>query len=407
MNIVMDFRKYDGVVGGVEQVVTQIISQIAPKGHTFILLSKQSRLDEVKDLFCDVPNIKHLPLPVESHAISMKNAWHDSHTIQDIAASENAPVIHFPYNWSFPYKKKAKTILTIHDVIPFTFREAMGWFRHKFIYKPAIRRACKLNDVITTISEFSRQDIAAKTGTDLNRIRVIPNGFRNPFPIQDGLTQILQSRYNLQENFVLNVGGIHQRKNIPRLIHAFALFSKQTQFPGKLLITGKASGAPYQDRMRILCGRAIAESAKNISESGKKVGESDPQNTAGPASGLRERIVFTGFVSDEELDHLLAMAKFLVYPSLYEGFGIPILEAFNVGTPVVTSNVTAMKEIAEGAAVLIDPTNVENMAAGMRKLHENQQLCSELAEKGKERAQKYTWDKLGRQYLALYEELAV
>ena len=119
MNIVMDFRKYDGIVGGVEQVVSQIISQIAPKGHTFILLSKQNRLDEVKDLFHDIPNIKHLPLPVQSHAISMKNAWHDSNTIQDIAESENAPVIHFPYNWSFPYKKKAKTILTIHDVIPF------------------------------------------------------------------------------------------------------------------------------------------------------------------------------------------------------------------------------------------------------------------------------------------------
>jgi len=389
MNIVMDFRKYDGVVGGVEQVVSQIISQIAPQGHTFILLSKQRRLNEVKDLFKDIHNIKHLPLPVESHAISLKNAWIDSKTIQNIAESENAPVIHFPYNWSFPYKKKARTILTIHDVIPFTFREAMPWFRHKFIYKPAIRRACKLNDVITTISEFSKQDIAAKTGADPNRIRVIPNGFRNPYPIKDELNQILQSRYKLQENYILNVGGIHQRKNIPNLIRAFALFTKQTQFPGKLLITGKAAGAPYQDQMRVLCDQAISESDKDVGE-----------------SGLRERVVFTGFVSDEELDHLLAKAEFLVYPSLYEGFGIPLLEAFNVGTPVVTSNVTAMQEVAEGAAVLIDPTNVEEMAAGMRKLHENQQLCAELAEKGKERAKKYTWDKLGQQYLNLYQELS-
>lgn len=382
MNIVMDFRKYDGVVGGVEQVVTQIISQIAPKGHTFIVLSKKNRLDQVKNLFEDIPNIRHIPLPVETHAISWKNAWLDSHTIQDIAESENAPVIHFPYNWSFPCKKKAKTILTIHDVIPFTFREAMPWFRNKFIYKPALRRACKLNDVITTISEFSRQDIAAKTGTDPDRIRVIPNGFRTPYPIKHELTKELQSRYNLQERFLLNVGGIHQRKNIPRLIHAFALFAKQTQFPGNLLITGKAAGAPYQDQMRMMCDRAIAE------------------------TGLQERVVFTGFISDEELDHLLAIAEFLVYPSLYEGFGIPILEAFNVGTPVVTSNVTAMKEVAEGAAVLIDPENVENMAAGMRTLYKNQSLCAELAQKGKERAKQYTWDTLGQYYLDLYEELA-
>lgn len=382
MNIVMDFRKYDGVVGGVEQVVTQIISQIAPKGHTFILLSKQNQIDRVKDLFKDIPNIKHQPLPVETHAISVKNARLDSGTIQEIAESENAPVIHFPYNWSFPRRKKAKTILTIHDVIPFTFREAMPWFQNKFIYKPALRYACRCNDVITTISEFSRQDIAAKTGTDPDRIRVIPNGFRNPYPIKKSLTQEIESQYNLQEKFVLNVGGIHQRKNIPRLIHAFALFAKQACFPGKLLITGKASGAPYQDRMRMMCDRAIVE------------------------TGLRERVVFTGFVSDEELDHLLAMAQFLVYPSRYEGFGIPILEAFNVGTPVVTSNVTAMKEIAEGAAVLIDPTNVEEMAAGMKKLYNNERFCAELAEKGKKRAKQYTWDTLGEHYLGLYEELA-
>jgi glycosyltransferase involved in cell wall biosynthesis len=382
MNIVMDFRKYDGVVGGVEQVVTQVISQIAPKGHTFILLSKQNRHDEVKVLFQDIPHIKHIPLPVETHAISMKNAWHDSNTIQDIAESENAPVIHFPYNWSFPYKKKAKTILTIHDVIPFTFREAMGWFRNKFIYKPAIRRACKLNDVITTISEFSKQDIVAKTGADPNRIRVIPNGFRNPYPIQESITEELISRYNLQESFVLNVGGIHERKNIPRLIGAFALFAKQTQFPGKLLITGKASGAPYQDQMRVLCDQAVAE------------------------TGLQERVVFTGFVSDEELDHLLKMAAFLVYPSLYEGFGIPLLEAFNVGTPVVTANTTATREIGEAAAVLIDPTSVEDMAGGMSKLFQDKELGENLSEKGRERAQLYTWDKLGQQYLDLYQELA-
>ena len=126
MKIVMDFRKYDGVVGGVEQGVIQISKQVAKKGNEIILLSKQARLDEVKNIFRDTKNIKHIPLAVKTHAISIKNIIKDSFTIQKIAISESADLIHFPYNWSFPFRKKLPTILTIHDVIPFTFREAMG-----------------------------------------------------------------------------------------------------------------------------------------------------------------------------------------------------------------------------------------------------------------------------------------
>ncbi|MBN1845465.1 MAG: glycosyltransferase family 4 protein [Sedimentisphaerales bacterium] len=382
MNIVMDFRKYDGVVGGVEQVVMQIISQIAPQGHTFILLSKQSRLDEVKNLFKDIPNVRHQPLPVETHAIGPKNAYHDSVTIQNIAAAENAPVIHFPYNWSFPFRKKAKTILTIHDVIPFTFREAMGWFRHRFIYKPALRRACRLNDVITTISEFSRRDIAAKTGTDPDRIRVIPNGFRRPASTTDRQKTALAERLGLTGPFILNVGGIHERKNVPRLIEAFGIFQQQVGYPGRLVITGKVAGAPYQEKMKARCDAAVARAQ------------------------LAGKVLFTGFVSDPELDILLAAADFLVYPSLYEGFGIPILEAMNVGTPVITADATATAEVAGQAALLADPTSSEALATAMVKLHQDAPLRAKLSELGRRRVETYTWDQLASRYLQLYQELA-
>jgi len=382
MKVVVDFRKYDGVVGGVEQVVMQILERLCRGEQQFVVLSKVNRIEEVKELVKELPNIKHIALPVLSHAISLKNAYHDSVTIQNIAEDEKAQVIHFPYNWSFPYRKKVPTILTIHDVIPFAFREAMGFFRNHFLYKPAIKKACKLNTMISTISEFSKQDIVEKVGAPAEKIRVIPNGFRTPYAPNAEMEKKLVEKFHLQEGFLLNVGGIHERKNIARMIQAFAKFVQQSNYKGKLLITGKVSGAPYQEKMRVVCERAVTE------------------------TGMKEQVVFTGFVSDEELDQLLRRAECLVYPSLYEGFGIPILEAMNASVPVITSNGTATREVGEGASLLVDPYNVEEMASAMVRLHWDKKLRDELIAKGRERVKLYSWDKLARQYLSLYEEAA-
>jgi len=381
MRIVMDFRKFDRVVGGVEQVVMQIAHFVSSRGHTIILVSKKNRSDEVKKLFQDYQNIEHVSIDVPTHAISLRNAYHDSVTFQDIAKSRQGQVIHFTYNWSFPFRKKVPTLLTIHDVIPFTFREAMGFFRNRFLYKPAIKKACRLNTAVSTISEFSKHDIAGKTGIDPQNIYVIPNGFRKPHPPTETVEKELTTRYDLSGGFVLNVGGIHERKNIVRMVQAFAEFVKQANYPGKLLITGSVSGAPYQIKMKKLCDAAVEK------------------------TGMQQRVVFTGFVSDEELDVLLNRAHFLIYPSLYEGFGIPILEAMNARLPVITSNVTAMKEVAEGAAVLVDPCDVRKMTGAMVNLYSDKELQTELIEKGLSRARLYSWEKLSEKYLELYQKL--
>ena len=208
------------------------------------------------------------------------------------------------------------------------------------------------------------------------------NGFRKPNPPGRQLTEDLKGKFGLGEGFVLNVGGIHERKNIVRMIESFAGFDRQKNYAGKLLITGKVSGAPYQEKMKKLCDAAVER------------------------AGMADRVVFTGFVSDEELDVLLSVAGFLVYPSLYEGFGIPILEAMNAGLPVITSKVTAMGEVAGEAAVLVDPYSSEDMTRAMIKLYEDKQLQAELIEKGRERVKLYSWSNLAGQYLELYERLA-
>jgi len=378
----MDFRKYDGVVGGVEQGAIQLTKYAVTHGHQVILLCKQHRLDQVNELFGKMDGLIPHPLSVRSHVMSYENAKLDSGYIQDLAEKENVDVIHFYYNWAFPAHKKAPCLLTVHDVIPFTFREAMGFFRNKFIYKPSLRKACRLNDLIATVSEYSKQDIARKVGVPLNKIRVIPNGLREPNPSTPEVREALQERFGIDKPFILNVGGIHERKNIVRLIQAYTKLVKDKGFEGKLLITGSISGAPYQIKMKKLCDAAVE------------------------ASGLKDRIIFTGFITEVELDELLRAAGVFVYPSLYEGFGIPILEAMKVGTPVVTSTATAMPEVAGDAAVLADPYNVDDMAEQMARVLEDKKLREKLRKNGFKRVEPYTWDATCSEYIRTYEELA-
>jgi glycosyltransferase involved in cell wall biosynthesis len=381
MKVVFDFRKYDSVVGGVEQGVIQITKYITSIDHSVVILCKRSRLEQVENVFKEHQNLKIIPLDVSTHAMSLKNVKLDSNTIQDIASSEKADIIHFFYNWSFPFRKKAPSILTVHDVIPFTFREAMGLFRNIFLYKPGIRKACRLNDIIATVSDYSKQDIAEKVGVPFEKIKVVPNGLREVNPKDPSLEIELKNRFAINEEYVLNVGGIHERKNIVKLVHAFAGLVNHRGYSGKLLITGNVSGAPYQRKMKKICDASVRE------------------------TGMENRIVFTGYVSEQELDSLFRMAGILIYPSLYEGFGMPILEAMKMGLPVITSNITAMPEVAGGAAYLVDPNSIEDMTSAMSEVLQNRILREEMIEKGLGLVHPYTWKNVSERYLELYQEI--
>jgi glycosyltransferase involved in cell wall biosynthesis len=382
MKIVMDFRKYDGVIGGVERGVLNITKCIASNGHQVVLLPKEGRLNDVKEQVKGYPNITLIPLQVRTHVMSVKNAYLDSVTIQEIARAEKADIIHFPYNWSFPFRKRVPCILTVHDVIPLTFREAMGFFTNHFLYRPGIRTATRLNDVIATVSEFSKKDIGLKLGVPETKIKVIPNGLRQPYAANQNLEAELVAQYGLKKGFILYVGGIHERKNVPGLVRAFSKLVHTSGFEGRLLITGNVSGAPYQVKMKKLCDAAVRE------------------------AGMEKRVIFTGFVSDQELDTLMRLAVFLVYPSLYEGFGIPILEAMRVGTPVITSNLTAMPEVAGDAALMVNPRQVDDIAFAMSRLLQDDELRRELVRKGEERAVSFSWEKSAEEYLRLYKEIS-
>jgi len=122
-------------------------------------------------------------------------------------------------------------------------------------------------------------------------------------------------------------------------------------------------------------------------------------------TGMQEHVIFTGFITDQELDSLMRRALFLVYPSLYEGFGIPVLEAMRLGIPVITSNTTALPEVAGDAALLVNPESVEDIWRAMGRLLQDKPLREALVEKGRQRALPYTWERTSEQYLELYRSL--
>jgi glycosyltransferase involved in cell wall biosynthesis len=381
VKIILDLRKYDGVVGGVEQGAIQVARQVAAGGDEVLMICKAGRRDQLDEIMRDVDGLTLVPVDVETHSMCEENEQIDSGFLQDLADREHADLIHFFYNWSFPANKKVPSILTVHDVIPFTFREAMDVDLYNTTYKPGIQRACELNDIIATVSEYSRQDIAKKVGVPLEKIFVVPNGLREPAPDDSAVRAELTERFQLEQGFILNAGGIHERKNIPNLVKAFAQLCRDDGFRGKLVITGKASGAPYQEKMRKVCDAVIEE------------------------SGMAVRVVLAGFVTEQELDILLRMARAFVYPSLYEGFGIPILEAMKVGTPVVTSNATAMPEVAGGAAVLIDPNRVDDMKDGISRVITDETLREDLVARGLKRSAEYSWKRTRDEYMALYRKV--
>ena len=381
LKIVMDFRKYGGEMAGVEIVVYNICKYLGEHGHKTVLLTRDDRLKELKQIFSEVKNIKFIPLPVNTHMMGPYNIKLDSGLIQDIAVREQADLIHFPYNWSFPFHKRVPTVLTIHDLVPFTIRDGQPLFVNKFLYKPGVRLSAQLNDIITTVSHFSKKDIAKRTDVRKNKIRVIYNGFQEFKKLEDKDKRLLRKlKKEIGKDYIMFVGGFKERKNVPRLIKAFAMFVRN-DYPGKLVLTNRSSGSKYYEQRAKEYTRVALE------------------------EGVLDKVVITDFLPEGVLGKLMKKAKFTLYTSLFEGFGLPILESMYLGVPVITSDVTSMPEVASGGALIADPEDVDDIYENMIIAWKDKDIRRKLIRRGYQVVKKYSWEKAGKQYLDVYYSL--
>ena len=252
-----------------------------------------------------------------------------------------------------------RVVCTFHDLFVMTAEYSSSEFRARFTEQA--RRATAQADMIIAVSEFTSRQVVELLGFDRSRIRIVPHGVR-----------IHRPHSEVREKLVLFVGALQIRKNVARLVRAFA----QGPSDWQLVLAGSAGGYGAAD--------IIQEIEK---------------------SSCRERIRVTGYIPREELERLYARASIFAFPSLDEGFGIPVLEAMAHGVPVLTSDRSALKEIAEDAALLVNPEDTDEIASVLRRLMDDSELRATLAQLGQARAQLYPWERSVKETYAVYREL--
>ena len=310
----------------------------------------------------------------------------------DLPEVKDADVIHYPWFDLFfrtlPMKKSFPTVITIHDVIPLVFPDhyPVG-IRGKinfFLQKLALR-SCKF---VITDSQASKNDIVKYLKVVPDRVAVIPLAVDKEFRILND-AKLLQTKrkYHLSDQFLLYVGDANWVKNLPFLIEGFYQTMKNFGFENLKLV---------------LVGGVFLKNVEDIDhpelESLKKVNRFIKQYR------LEDKIVRPGNVDDEELVAFFNLATVYVQPSLYEGFGLPILQALSCGTPVLSSNRGSLPEVGGKAAIYFDPENLGQFESIIQEILLNKSLHDKLAKLGLEQVKKFSWDKVTEATKTVYRE---
>lgn len=264
------------------------------------------------------------------------------------------------------------TVVTVHDLSFVVYPQAVPW-RTRLILTPLVPLSVRRASRVIAISEHTRADLIRRYRLAPEKVAVIHLAPSRAFgPLPGASQQALPE--GVSDPFILAVGSLERRKNLLRLIDAFASLVSESDFRGKLVLVARQQPA-VQQLVRAL-GR----------------------------HGLDDRVVFTGYVSEAVLNLLYNRASLFVYPSLYEGFGLPPIEAMACGCPVVAGSASALPETLGDAAVLVDTTSTSALAGAMRSVLERGDLRRDLREKGLRRAASYSWEKVARQTRAVYAE---
>ncbi|HRN69571.1 MAG TPA: glycosyltransferase family 1 protein [Candidatus Woesebacteria bacterium] len=302
-----------------------------------------------------------------------------------IINSNDFDVIHIPYFDPFfvhlPFVKKSKLVVTVHDLTPLVFPDLFPAGTKGNIKWQINKQLLKRADAIITDSDASKKDVYQLTGISNSRIHTVYLAAGSEFKkMEHGKWEReIREKYNLPEKFVLYVGDVTANKNLPRLIEAI----KQTNLT--LILVGKSLVSKDYD-VSNPWNRDLVAIQKEI--------RGDKQ------------FILLGFVEQEDLVALYNLAQLCVLPSLYEGFGLPVLEAMQSGCPVVTTKNGSLPEVAGDSTYYIDPYDVSSIADGIEKVFYNKELQEKLVEKGLAQAKKFTWKKTTADIVHVYECLS-
>ncbi len=283
--------------------------------------------------------------------------------------------IYFGTNFLGVFHPSFRTVITVHDMSHVHYPGETYPPMYRRLTRELPRDASRAHAILAD-SESTKRDTVRYLGVPPAKVHVVYSGVSGVFQpiVSEAERAVCRRRHGLPTRFLLYLGTVEPRKNVLRLLEAFRLLSADPRFQQDLVIAG-ASG--WRDAS---IQRALA---------------SFPRRT---------RVVLTGWVERALLPVLYSMADVFVYPSLYEGFGLPVVEAMACGTPVVTSNVSSLPEVAGDAALLVDPESVEEIAAAIRRLVEDSHFAQSLRERGFERARAFSWESAAGKALEVFAQ---
>lgn len=289
---------------------------------------------------------------------------------------KKSDITHF-FNYIVPPFVNGKKVVTIHDMVYKAFPKTVRG-RTRFMLETGLKKSMRRADIIITDSEFSKSEIVKYFPKYSKKIRVVPCGVDcNRFKPCENPETIYKVKKSLKINgdYFLYVGTIEPRKNLVRLIKAYKVFTKHVENPPKLVLAG-AKGWLCNDIYKLV---------KQLN--------------------LEKKVIFTKYVSYEDMPPLICGAMSFVFPSLYEGFGIPPLEAMACGVPVLTSGEASIPEVVGDCAVICDAYSVKSIAKGLYQLYKNPDLRYKLSKSGLERSKLFTWEHSAEKLYSVYKEL--
>jgi glycosyltransferase involved in cell wall biosynthesis len=358
---------------GSGQYITRLLQSLAKADHEndYILIAPRPKF-RVQSSKLSVSGIQY---PLVSN---IEKLWFEQVAFPRACRRERADLAHVPYFGS-PLFPSVPTVVTVHDLIPMIL-PAYGGSLLVRAYTSLVVAAAKRARLVIADSECSKRDIVQWLGIPPSRVRVIYLAADAMFrPVEDGKRlDAVRRRYGLPNRFVLYLGGFDVRKNVAAIVAAFARVRKSLPHH-RLVLAGKL---PQRDTAFFPDPRRLADEA-----------------------GLGGEVCFIGWVAEEDKPVLYSLADLFVFPSCYEGFGLPVLEALACGTPIVASNAGSLPEIVGEAGLMVAPDDIDGLAKAMIAVLGNEARRAELRAKGLEQARRFSWEKTAQETMAVYREI--
>jgi glycosyltransferase involved in cell wall biosynthesis len=368
MRIGIMLRHYEQHEGGVKHYTKTLLPLLFTLGaqHRYLLIYQNPKL---LGTYAAYPNVEEIVSRIPGTIL-----W-DQLAVPWITRNRGLDIIFNP-KFTVPLLHPAKKIFVLHGSEWFAIPKHFKWYDRVYC-RTVVPWYCHRADAFIAVANKVKEDAVRYVHADPNRIFPVHNAIdpRQFYFIEDeARLAAVRERYRLPGKFVLWVGQIESRKNVKRLLRAFADIARD--HPHRLVIAGDQRWSTREELSEL------------------------------ETLGLKERVQFLGWVQHTDLPAIYRLAELFAFPSLYEGFGIPLVEAMACGCPVLTANTCAPPEVVDGAGYLVDPYDVKAISTGMRTILDDAALRMAMIARGLERAKSFSWEKSAREVLAVFDAVA-